>query len=99
MSDYIPNPQDPNRDPHNYDRYYEQGSGRGLTLVIGILVAIALVGGLMFFSGQPNTGNDQAQVPERPAATAPADQNRLPPAPRPTAPSPANPTTPTAPQQ
>jgi len=58
MSDYIPNPPDPrldprNRDPRNYDAYYEPSGGRGLTLVVGILVAIALVAGLMFFHHRP----------------------------------------------
>jgi len=43
MSDYNPNPRDPSRDPRNYDAYYEPSGGKGLTLVVGILVAIALV--------------------------------------------------------
>ena len=34
MSDYIPNPPNPERDPRNYDRYYEDNSGRGVTLVV-----------------------------------------------------------------
>ncbi len=64
MSDYIPNPPNPERDPRNYERYYEDQSGKGLTLVVGILVAIALAAGLMFFAGTP-TGEppDQAQLP------------------------------------
>ncbi len=66
MSDYIPNPPNPERDPRNYERYYEdQSSGKGLTLVVGILVAIALAAGLMFFAGGPTTSErtDQAQAP------------------------------------
>ena len=63
MSDYIPNPPNPERDPRNYDRYYEDNSGKGVTLVVGILVAIALAAGLMFFAGSPNERTDQAQVP------------------------------------
>jgi hypothetical protein len=63
MSDYIPNPPNPDRDPRNYDRYYDDNSGRGLTLVIGILVAIALVAGLMYFAGNRGTREEQAQVP------------------------------------
>ena len=65
MSDYIPNPPDPSRDPRNnrnYDAYYEPSGGKGLTLVVGILVAIALVAGLMFFAG-PRERTDQAQLP------------------------------------
>ena len=62
MSDYIPNPPNPERDPRNYDRYYEDNSGKGVTLVVGILVAIALAAGLMFFAGSPNERTDQAQM-------------------------------------
>ena len=58
MSDYIPNPPNPERDPRNYDRYYEDNSGKGVTLVVGILVAIALAAGLMFFAGSPNERTD-----------------------------------------
>ena len=50
MSDYNPNlPPNPDRDPRNYQRDMDQdGNGRGLTLIVGILVAIVilLVGGL-----------------------------------------------------
>src|ERR1044072_9719850 len=63
MSDYIPNPPNPERDPRNYDRYYEDNSGKGVTLVVGILVAIALAAGLMFFAGSHNDRTDQAQGP------------------------------------
>lgn len=81
MSDYIPNPPNPERDPRNFDRYYEDNSGRGVTLVVGILVAIALAAGLMFFAGSPNERTDQAQLPAQerttttpvnPAPTTPA---------------------------
>jgi type IV secretory pathway VirB10-like protein len=93
MSDYIPNPPDPNRDPRNYDAYYEPSGGKGLTLVVGILVAIALVAGLMFFAGGSRDRNDQAQLPDRPVTTpAPADQTRIPAIP----PRPAQPAAPTA---
>jgi hypothetical protein len=83
MSDYIPNPPNPDRDPRNYDRYYEANSGRGVTLVVGILVAIALVAGLMFFAGNRGEHDQQAQIPDRtinaPAtAPAPANQTRTP---------------------
>ena len=97
MSDYIPRPPDPrldphNRDPRNYDAYYEPSGGKGLTLVVGILVAIALVAGLMFFAGAPRDRTDQAQLPvtDRPV-TAPVDQTRLPAIPPPRTPPAANP--------
>jgi hypothetical protein len=95
MSDYIPNPPNPDRDPRNYDRYYEHNSSRGLTLVIGILVAIALVAGLMYFAGN-HQRNEQAQAPiERtvnpPANTGNTGAPALPPS---TATAPANPTAP-----
>ena len=101
MSDYIPRPPDPrldphNRDPRNYDAYYEPSGGKGLTLVVGILVAIALVAGLMFFAGTPRDRTDQAQLPaaERPVPapmTAPVDQTRLPNVPPPRTPPATNP--------
>src|SRR5215471_1189464 len=97
MSDYIPNPPNPERDPRNYDRYYEDNSGRGLTLVIGILVAIALVAGLMFFAGNRGERTEQAQAPVERTINPPGN-----PAAKPTTPAlppanngtPANPTTP-----
>ena len=93
MSDYIPNPPDPRRDRVNYDAYYEPSGSKGLTLVVGILVAIALVAGLMFFVGGPRDHNDQAQLPERTVtAPAPADQTRIPAIP----PRPAQPAAPSA---
>jgi len=92
MSDYIPNPPDPRRDPRNYDAYYEPSGSKGLTLVVGILVAIALVAGLMFFTG-PRDRTDQAQLPaQERALTPPADQTRVPAIPpRPAQPPAANP--------
>ena len=95
MSDYIPNPPNPERDPRNYDRYYEANSGKGVTLVVGILVAIALAAGLMFFAGSPTEGNrnDQAQMPaaqERPL-NGPTATPAIPATPRPAEPAPAAP--------
>lgn len=79
MSDYIPNPPDPRRDRVNYDAYYEPSGSRGLTLVVGILVAIALVAGLMFFAGSSGDRNDQAQLPVQDhPLTAPVDPSRVP---------------------
>jgi hypothetical protein len=91
MSDYNPTPRDPSRDPRNYDAYYEPSGGKGLGLVVGILVAIALVAGLMFFASGSRERNDQAQLPDRPV-TAPVDQTRLPAIP----PRPAQPAAPAA---
>lgn len=84
MSDYIPNPPNPERDPRNYDRYYEDNSGKGVTLVVGILVAIALAAGLMFFAGSPTERTDQAQLPAQERTITPAN------------PAPATPATPPA---
>jgi type IV secretory pathway VirB10-like protein len=95
MSDYIPNPPDPRRDPRNSDAYYEPSGSKGLTLVVGILVAIALVAGLMFFAGNRHDRNDQAQLPVQDhPVTAPStsDQLRLPAIP----PRPAQPAAPAA---
>ena len=76
MSDFIPNPPNPERDPRDFDRYYEPAASKGLGLVIGVLVAIALVAGLMFFTG-PRDRTEIATVPDRPM-TAPADTTRTP---------------------
>ena len=99
MSDYIPNPPNPHRDPRNYDdRYYEPASGtKGLTLLVGILVAIALAAGVMFFTGPRDRSTEVAQQPAQIDRTvpAPADQPRTPALP----PRPAQPAPPAAPQQ
>jgi len=90
MSDYIPNPPNPERDPRARDPYVDNtGQGRGSGLVVGILVAIALVAGLLFFAAPRGERTDIAQppaverttpVPDQPSAPA------LPPA-RPAAPA------------
>ena len=79
MSDYIPTPPDPRRDPRNDDAYDEPSSSKGLTLVVGILVAIALAVGVMFFTGGSGDRNDQAQLPVQDRTLSPpADPSRLP---------------------
>jgi hypothetical protein len=111
MSDYIPkDPLTPNpNDRTGYDRYgnarfdpaLEDGSGKGPYILLGLLVAIGLIGGLLYFNGGPNNGTEVAQAPK------PAIERTVPtPAPAtpgativtPTTPTPAAPTDrPTAP--
>lgn len=73
MSHCNPNlPPDPGRDPNNYQRYMDTDrSGRGLTLVAGILVAIALAAGVMFLASPSNDRVEQAQPPDRTTIPAP----------------------------
>ena len=73
MSDYIPkDPLGPN-DPRGYDRYgntrFEPAddTGKGPYILLGLLVAIGLIGGLLYFNGAPNGGENVAQAPARPA--------------------------------
>jgi hypothetical protein len=77
MSDYIPkDPLNPNpNDPRNFDRYgnsrfepeMDDGSGKGPYILLGLLVAIGLIGGMLYFNGSPKNGADVAQAPARPA--------------------------------
>ena len=95
MSDYNPNlPPNPDRDPRNYQRYMDQdGNGRGLTLIVGILVAIAIAAGVMFFAAPSSDRVEQAQAPAtRNTMTTPA-----PVTPAPVTPAPATPATPATP--
>jgi len=73
MSDYNPGPGGP------YDKYgnsnFEPGDpgGRGPYILLGILVAIGLIGGLLYFNGTPKDRSNQAQAPmgtERPTTGA-----------------------------
>jgi hypothetical protein len=73
MSDYIPkDPMGPN-DPRGYDRYgntrFEpmDDTGKGPYILLGLLVAIGLIGGLLYFNGSPKNGEEIAQAPNRPA--------------------------------
>ena len=102
MSDYIPNPPNPHRDPRNYDdRYYEPAGGsKGLTLLVGILVAIALAAGVMFFTGPRDRGTDVAQQPAQMDRTLDRTLDRTQPAPAPATPAiPPRPAQPATPQQ
>ena len=99
MSDYIPkDPLGPN-DPRGYDRYgntrFEpvDDTGRGPYILLGLLVAIGLIGGLLYFNGSPKNEN-VAQAPPAISRTT------TPPAPAPSTtatPAPATPAPSTAP--
>jgi len=72
MSDYNPGPGGP------YDKYgntqYEpvDPGGRGPYILLGILVAIGLIGGLLYFNGTPRQDrNSQAQAPATIERTVP----------------------------
>lgn len=77
MSDYIPkDPLTPTpNEPRDYDRYgnarfepaLEEGSSKGPYILLGLLVAIGLIGGMLYFNGSPKNGADVAQAPARPA--------------------------------
>jgi len=102
MSDYIPrDPLGPN-DPRGYDRYgntrFEpvDDTGKGPYILLGLLVAIGLIGGLLYFNGSPKNGDNIAQAPARPAIerTMPTPAPATPAAPmatpaKPAAPAPA----------
>jgi len=100
MSDYIPkDPLGPN-DPRGYDRYgntrFEPAddTGRGPYILLGLLVAIGLIGGLLYFNGGPKNGENIAQAPANP----PAIERTTPtPMPKPMTPPAATPATPSAP--
>jgi hypothetical protein len=111
MSDYIPkDPLTPNpNDRPGYDQYgnvrfdpaVEDGSGKGPYILLGLLVAIGLIGGMLYFNGGPNNSTEVAQAP-RPAIerTVPTPAPAAPGAPAltPTNPAPAAPAdTPSAP--
>lgn len=100
MSDYIPKDplgpnSGPNTDRYGYDRYgntrFEPAddSGKGPYILLGLLVAIGLIGGLLYFNGTPKNGENVAQAPNTPAIS----RTVTPPA----APAPATPGTPATP--
>jgi hypothetical protein len=115
MSDYIPkDPLTPNpNDRTGYDRYgnarfdpaLEDGSGKGPYILLGLLVAIGLIGGLLYFNGGPNNGTEVAQAPKpaiertvpTPAPATPGATTVTPTTPTPAAPA-DRPTAPATPQ-
>ncbi len=68
MSDNIPkDPLGPN-DPRGYDKYgntrFEpvDDTGKGPYILLGLLVAIGLIGGLLYFNGSPKNSGGPPQV-------------------------------------
>jgi hypothetical protein len=110
MSDYIPKdplgPSGPNGDRYGYDRYgntrFEPAddAGKGPYILLGLLVAIGLIGGLLYFNGSPKNGDNVAQAPMSPPSISrtatPTPPPAVPATPAPSA-MPATPSTPTAP--
>lgn len=107
MSDYSPDPRRPDPlqpDPTNPYRntaryeYTEDRQGRSSFAVVALIGIVALVGGVLMFTGPQQPADQQAQMP--PATTAAPLERTMPapaPAARPEAPTPANPTAPMAP--
>jgi hypothetical protein len=104
MSDYIPkDPLGPSggpNDPRGYDRYgntrFEPAddAGKGPYILLGLLVAIGLIGGLLYFNGSPKNGESVAQAPGSP----PSISRTATPTPPPAIPvTPSVPSTPAAP--
>ena len=94
MSDYIPkDPLGPNNDRYGYDRYgntrFEPAddAGKGPYILLGLLVAIGLIGGLLYFNGSPKNGENVAQAPNTP----PSMSRTITPPASPATPSPATP--------
>jgi hypothetical protein len=87
MSDYNPGPGGP------YDKYgnsnFEPGDpgGRGPYILLGILVAIGLIGGLLYFNGTPKDRTNQAQAPAAVERTMPTPATPAPVTPSPTTPA------------
>jgi hypothetical protein len=106
MSDYIPkDPLGPNsgsnNDRYGYDRYgntrFEPAddSGKGPYILLGLLVAIGLIGGLLYFNGSPKNGENVAQAPNPPAISRTVTPPATPATPSPSA-TPSTPAAPTA---
>lgn len=96
MSDYIPDPRrvdptDPYRNTARYE-YTEDTTGRSSYAVVALLGIVALVGGVLMFTGPKQPADQQAQVPPPISMTTPLEQPA--PARTPAAPTPATPATP-----
>ena len=101
MSDYNPNNPLPPNDRTGYDRYgnarfdpeLSDGSSKGPYILLGLLVAIGLIGGMLYFNGSPKNGAEVAQSPnpaiERtvPTPAAPGAPGLTPTRPAPAAPA------------
>ena len=97
MTDYDPRPptgSDPGPGGRNNPDYIDPGAGKGLYLMVGVLVAIVLAAGLLFFTAAPGDRTDQAREPDR-TLNVPTNEPRTPaippradPAPNPTTPAP-----------
>lgn len=106
MSDYIPkDPLGPNNgnDRTGYDRYgntqFEPANdgGKGPYILLGLLVAIGLIGGLLYFNGSPKTGESVAQAPNTPPSISRTVTPPATPAVPSATPAPATPSIPPAP--
>ncbi len=90
MSDYNPG-------PGGYDKYgntnFNPGDpgGRGPYILLGILVAIGLIGGLLYFNGTPKDRTNQAQAPSEQSMPARPTPGATPGTPAPATPSPTAP--------
>ena len=92
MSDF--NNRDP-YDPYNNSRFEPVDSGRGPYVLLAILVAIGVIGGLLYFNHSPTT-EQQAKAPTETHAPAPGSPTPMPATPGGAA-NPAAPGNPTAP--
>lgn len=88
MSDYSPDPRQ-RPDPLNYrpEYTYEPVGGRSSFAVMGLVAALALIGGLLFFGWGDRPNDQQAMQPppavtDVPATPTPAPANPAPAAPR-----------------
>ena len=74
MSDYMPDQRSRPDKYGTHDRFeytYEPVSGRSSFALVGVLVALALIGGLLFFGSTGNRPND-LQAGEPAATSTPA---------------------------